>query len=155
MFIVAFYSACPAERGHHVYGHCNLSDRNKTWLQNVRCPDVAIYLAGNPAKNRRTHWQGGPDFLVEVVMPGDRCREKLDFYAKVGTREAMIVDRNPWQMELYRLADEEMKLVGRIKPGDRRKVVSAVVPFEFHLLRGRPRPKVKVTHTETGQEWVG
>src|SRR5262249_19157191 len=103
----------------------------------------------------RTHYCGGPDLAIEIVSPEDRSRDKLDFYAEVGTREVLIVDRNPWQLELYRRADDEMKFVGRTKPGDRRKLMSTVVPLGFQRLRGRPRQKVKIVHAETGQEWMG
>jgi hypothetical protein len=41
----------------------NVSDREKGWEFNYRCPDVAVYLTGTKAKNCRTHWVGGPDFL--------------------------------------------------------------------------------------------
>jgi hypothetical protein len=59
LFMVAFYSVHGAKPEGHVHGHCNISDRNKNWMQNVRCPDTVVYLPGNPAKNRRTHWLGG------------------------------------------------------------------------------------------------
>ena len=93
--------------------------------------------------------------MVEVVMPGDRCRDKLDFYAKIGTREVLILDRDPWQLELYQLRRVRLKLAGIIKPGDGKRLASGVMAFEFQLLRGRPRPKVKIVHTESAQEWVG
>ncbi len=92
---------------------------------------------------------------LEVVSPDDRSRDKLDFYAKAGTGEVLVVDRYPWQLELYRRRDDEMCLVGRIKPGDHRKLLSAVIPFEFQLLRGRLRPKIKIIHAGSEQQWVG
>lgn len=144
----------PAE-GNRVHNPCNVSDRDRGWKDNYRNPDVSVFLAGNPARDRRTHWFGGPDLAVEIISPDDRSRDKLGFYAKVGTGEVLVVDRYPWKLELYRRDNNEMKLVGRIRPGEGRKLVSAVVPFEFQLLRGRPRPKVKIIHTETGQEWQG
>ena len=67
-----------------------------SWKKNYRCPDVAVFLPGNPAEDRGTHWLGGPDFAVEVLSPDDRSRKKLDFYAKVGVRELLLVDRKPW-----------------------------------------------------------
>ena len=82
----------------------------------------------------RTHWYGGPDFAVEVISPYDRSRKKLDFYAKVGVRELLLVDRKPWSLELYRLTDGELKLVGEITPDPPRRLTSDV------LLRSPPRP---------------
>lgn len=107
------------------------------------------------ANDRKTHWYGGPDIALEVVSPDDRSRDKLEFYARIATREVLVLDRDPWQLELYRLNRGKMELDGRIKPGERNKLASAVVPFEYQLLRSRPRPKVKIVHTETGQEWMG
>ena len=63
------------------------------WTKNYRCPDVAVFLPGNPAEDRETHWLGGPDFAVEIVSRDDRSRKKFDFYAKVGVRELLLVDR--------------------------------------------------------------
>lgn len=57
----------------------NVSDRHRNWKSNYRDPDVVVYLPGNPARNLGAHWQGGPDFLVEIVSPLDRSRDKLPF----------------------------------------------------------------------------
>jgi Uma2 family endonuclease len=154
-FIFVFKTVFARESGVRVHGRVNVSDRVRGWMKNYRIPDMSIFQPGNSVVDCRTHYRGGPDLAMEIVSPDDRSRDKLNFYAKVGTREVLIVDRYPWQLELYRREDDEMKLVGRTKPGDRRKLMSAVVPLGFQLLRGRPRPKVKIIHTETGQEWVG
>src|SRR5438105_4309211 len=58
----------------------NVSDRAEGWQHNYRAPDVVVFLPSNPAVNHRTHWQGGPDFLVEILSPHDRSRDKLAFY---------------------------------------------------------------------------
>src|SRR5207244_1984588 len=79
-----------------VFAGCNVSDREVNWEKNYRCPDVAVFLKGNPAKDCDTHWFGEPDFAVEIVSPGDRSRKKLSFYASVGVRELLILDRKPW-----------------------------------------------------------
>src|SRR5690349_10227794 len=52
-----------------VFPGCNISDREDNWKKNYRCPDVAVFLKGNPAQDRDTHWFGGPDFAVEIVSP--------------------------------------------------------------------------------------
>ncbi len=153
-FIWAFRSVFFPEAGHLLQGPTNVSDRARGWKQNYRCPDMCLFLAGNAAVRRQAHWQGGPDFALEIVSPGDRSRDKLDFYAGVGTREVLILDRDPWQIELYQLSRGKMRLRGTVPPG-KRVVTSAVAPLSFQLVRSEPRPKVKVVHTETGQEWVG
>ena len=35
----------------------NVSDRAEDWINNYRCPDVVVYLPGNPAINHGTHWR--------------------------------------------------------------------------------------------------
>src|SRR5436189_6398425 len=40
----------------------NVSDREKNWTYNYRCPDVAVFLKGTSARDCGTHWFGGPDF---------------------------------------------------------------------------------------------
>lgn len=72
----------------------NVSDR-EDWTHNYRCPDVVVFLQGTSAINRGTFWLGGPDFAVEILSEGDRARAKLPFYAKVGVRELLFVDRDP------------------------------------------------------------
>src|SRR5262245_5398850 len=154
-FIWAFRSVFDPSAGDRVQGPCNVSDQPKRWKRNYRNPDVAIFLSGNPAQDRRTHWYGGPDLAIEVVSPDDRSREKLDFYAGAGTREVLIVDRDPWQLELYQLRRGRMQSAGTTKPGSTKKLLSAIGPFEFQLVRGQPRPRIRFVHKETGQEWVG
>ena len=113
-----------------------------------------VYLVGNPAKDAGTHWVGGPDVAVEIVSPGENPRQKLDFYAKVNTHEALIVDRYPWALELYRLAAGRLDLVGRADLSNPAVLTSGVLPLTFQLRDGTPRPTILVTHTTTGQTWV-
>jgi len=155
LFVVAFHENFRRSDGHRCGGHVNVSDRKKDWMFNVRCPDAVVYLVGNSSRDRFTHWQGGPDLLVEVAMPGDRSRDKLEFYASIGTREVLILDRDPWLVELYQLRRERMRLKGIARPGDGQVLSSSVGPVAFQLVRSRPRPKVRIIHTETSQEWVG
>ena len=74
----------------------NLSDRIDDWQQNYRCPDVVVFLKGGAAVCHGTFWTGGPDFAVEILSPGETTAEKIDFYARLGTRELLIVHRDPW-----------------------------------------------------------
>src|ERR1043165_3370547 len=61
----------------------NVSDRDRGWQFNYRCPDVAVYLPKTFAKLCHTHWVGGPDFAVEVVNEDDQTRDKIPSYSKV------------------------------------------------------------------------
>ncbi|HJZ55852.1 MAG TPA: Uma2 family endonuclease, partial [Gemmataceae bacterium] len=109
----------------------NVTDRHPDWTQNFRGPDLVVYLPGNPAVNHGTHWVGGPDFLVEIMSPGDLARDKLAFYAKVNTREVLIVDRDPWAMELYQLGAGMLRLAGRSDPSNPAVLTSGVLPLTF------------------------
>ena len=90
----------------------NVSDRREAWTDNYRVPDVLVFLNETSAEDCGTHWFGGPDFAIEIVSPGDRTLEKLEFYAAVGTRELLVIDRQPWQLTLYRIdGDTKLKAV--------------------------------------------
>lgn len=132
----------------------NVSDRHKDWKSNYRDPDVVVYLPGNPAKNFGTHWQGGPDFLVEIVSPFDRSRDKLPFYASVGVREVLIIDRDPWGLELYvasKKAGTSMRLAGKTKIKGV-PLASSVLPLTFALVSRKPRPRIEVVLTDAASE---
>ena len=132
----------------------NVTDREDDWTQNLRCSDVAVFLDGAQAENRDTHWFGGPDFAVEIISPHDKSREKLDFYAKVGTRELLLVDRDPWALELYRLEHGKLNLVGRSTTGDPNALASQVVPFTWRLVAGSQRPQIHAAHSDGKQQWT-
>ena len=132
----------------------NLSDSVVNWKQNYRNPDLAYFAPSTEAEDHGTFWHGGPDFLLEVVSSGDMSRDKLDFYASIGTREVLVLDRDPWRLELYQLRRGKLRPAGTAKPGDGQALASHVVPLTFALVRGRPRPKIRLAHTESKQEWT-
>ena len=137
-----------------VFPGVNVSDREDDWTQNYRCPDVAVYLRENPAEDRDTHWLGGPDFLVEIVSRGDQTRKKLPFYAKVGTRELLVIDRAPWSLELFRLRGEALESVGTSTADDSNPLASEVVPLVFRLVPGESRLRVEIARDEGGEPWL-
>ncbi|MCA9147818.1 MAG: Uma2 family endonuclease [Planctomycetales bacterium] len=73
----------------------NISDQVDDWQSNFRVPDVAVFLNATTAQDHGAFWLGGPDLAIEIISPGDHTRQKLDFYAKVRTRELLVVDRSP------------------------------------------------------------
>jgi Uma2 family endonuclease len=132
----------------------NVSDREDDWTQNYRCPDVVAFLKGTRAQNRGTFWLGGPDFAVEIVSPDDASRDKLEFYARVGVRELLIIDRAPWKLELYRLQGKALVEVGSSTLPNAATVRSEVVPLSFRLVPGGARPSIEVTHHDGVQHWT-
>lgn len=150
--IAAFHAVVVAAGLGKVRPNVNVSDRDEGWTENYRGPDVAVFLRGTKAVNRKTHWVGGPDFAVEILSEGDRAREKLDFYAKVHVREVLIVDRSPWRLELYRLARRRLGLAGVSTPEASETLASKVLPVRFRLLADRPRPSIEIVHAD-GRRW--
>jgi Uma2 family endonuclease len=135
-----------------VYGGVNVTDKLRDWSKNYRCPDVVVYLNDTAAENRGTHWLGGPDFAVEIVSAGDRSREKIGFYASVGVRELLIIDRDPWQLELFRLIDDHLRPVAIATQANCVLIESQVVPISLRLVTGTNRPSIQVRSRE-GQGW--
>lgn len=140
------------ELGGTSYCGCNVSDQEHDWKYNYRCPDVAVFLANTSAKDRGAHWQGGPDFAIEVTSTGDKTWDKLDFYAKVGTRELLIVEREPWELILLRLQSGKLCEVGRIGLTSSAELPSEQVPLSFHLMTKDNRPTIEVKHRD-GRTW--
>ena len=132
----------------------NITDRKEKWTANYRVPDVTVFLKENLAENRHTHWLGGPDLAVEVVSDNDKSRKKLDFYASVGTRELLIIDRDPWQLELFRLTHGELLSVGRSTVANGDVLASEVVPLRFRLIAGDTRPQIDARHQDGVQNWT-
>jgi Uma2 family endonuclease len=138
-----------------VFQGCNVSNRAKRWKRDYRCPDVAVFLPGNPAENCGTHWYGGPDFAVEIESPFDRSREKFDFYVKVGVGELLFVSRRPWTLELFRRAGKEWELIGKSEPDVQSALLqSAVLPLGFRLVPGAKRPQIEVIQAGTDVGWL-
>ena len=62
----------------------NLASDPQDWEHDYRVPDVAVFLNNTAAVCHDTFWSGPPDFLVEIISPFDKTREKLDFYSRLG-----------------------------------------------------------------------
>ncbi len=137
-----------------VFPGVNLSDRNEGWDKNFREPDVAVFLRTGRAIDRGTHWQGAADFLVEIISPGERSREKIPFYSSIGVVELLIVDRDPWSLELYRQENGQLTKVGQSTPAAPDLLESQTVGLTFQLLPGEPRPQIQATHSASGRQWT-
>lgn len=136
-----------------VFAGINLSDRDEGWTENYLVPDVAVFLKGTKAQDRETHWLGGPDFAIEIVSLDDRSRDKLPFYAKVATRELVLLDRYPWSLELFRLKRGKLQSQGKITPDDKQSLASDVLDLTFQMQGGSPRPRIAVVHSPSGKTW--
>lgn len=131
----------------------NITDREDDWTQNYRVPDVAVFLNSTRAQNRGTHWLGGPDFGIEIVSPDDNSHEKIPFYESVNTRELLILDRDPWSLEMFRLEAGQLLSAGKVVPNDPNSVVSGIVGLTFQLVSADERPGLIVKHSVSDKEW--
>jgi putative restriction endonuclease len=70
-----------------------------------RIPDLTVVAGGREHVFREDGVrEGGPDAVIQIRSPSDETYEKLPFYAAIGTREVIIVDRDTKRPEIYRLA---------------------------------------------------
>lgn len=116
------------------FAGANVSDRDEGWTQNYRIPDVLVFNTETSSIDCGTHWRGGPELAIEIVSPGDRTTEKREFYATVGTNELLVVDRDPWQLALYRLDSERnLARVGTSTMESSMKIASTMFPVSFAL----------------------
>jgi Uma2 family endonuclease len=132
----------------------NLASDPADWEHDYRIPDIVVFLKGSPAVCHDTFWSGPPDFIIEIASPNDKTHEKLAFYAKIGTRELLLIDRDPWRLEVYRLKGKSLALVASTAPGDAIAVSSQVLPMTFKLLPGSPRPAIEVATTDLPRTWT-
>ncbi len=131
----------------------NLTSEPDDWKCNFRVPDVVVFLQVSEAVCHGAFWSGGPDLAVEIVSSGDQTREKIAFYGKVRTRELLIVDRDPWQLELHRLVEKKLVLAGTSNLADPAWLVSETVPLELRLQPGEKRPMIELAHSSSGKTW--
>lgn len=139
----------------NVYAGVNVSDHRENWTSNYRVPDVAVVLPGGRAEDCGEFLLGGPDFVSEIVSPGDQTREKIPFYAEAGVRELLVVQRQPWAIELYSLVDQELSLAARGGLDEPAPMKSSTLPLSFRLVSrtGFPRPRLEVALVGGTKRW--
>jgi hypothetical protein len=137
-----------------VFPSVNLSDQPSDWKYDFRAPDVAVFLKSGKAVDCGTYWRGPADFLVEIVSPYDRSYEKLPFYEKLGVVELLIVDRDPWKLELHQRIDDRLQKTGESNLENGAILQSRVVSLSFQLVPGKGRPQIAVEHSASGKKWT-
>ena len=131
----------------------NLAIDSNDWEHDFRIPDLSVFLKDSSAVCHGTFWSGSPDFLVEIVSPWDKTREKIDFYSRLGSRELLIIDRDPWQLELLRLESKALVPVAKTSLRDATEITSEVLPMKFRLVPGSPRPGIEIFATQLARSW--
>jgi hypothetical protein len=148
-----FQSKIELSRQGQVLIGVNVSDRVKGWDKNYRIPDLSVMLHGGKSVDHDTFWLGGPDFVVEVCSPDEDPHEKIEFYGAIGVREMLIINRDPWKLELLRRSGDGLKLAVQATPGSG-EIASEVIPFRFGLRSGAERPELIVTHSQSAEQRV-
>jgi hypothetical protein len=78
-----------------------------SWVDNYRIPDLVLLTPDRFSINRDTHFEGGPNVVVEIRSPNDESEEKLPFYAQLGVLEVWIIDRDTKEIDLHVLDGTE------------------------------------------------
>jgi Uma2 family endonuclease len=103
-------------RSRKVYHRINLSlpGAGSGWIHNFRIPDLVLLTRDRFAIDHRTHFEGGPEVVVEIRSPDDESEEKLPFYAQIGVPEVWIIDRDTKAIDLHlRSGDSYMRSTAR------------------------------------------
>ena len=70
-----------------------------------RIPDLTFVSSGREHVIARDGVRtGGPDVVIEVRSSEDETYDKLPFFARIGVREVIVVQRDTKDVEVYRLA---------------------------------------------------
>ncbi len=137
-----------------VFPGWNVSDLEEDWEFDYREPDIVVVLKSGKAVNCDTYLRGAADFLVEIVSPRDRTYEKIPFYDRLGVVELLIVDRNPWKLELYQRVDDHLQKTGESNLENRAVLTSQTVGLNFQLLSGKDRPQITVEWLANEKKWL-
>jgi hypothetical protein len=65
----------------------------------------------------------------------------------------LVVDRDPWQLELYRHDGDSLRRVATSQIGEGVWLESQVLGLRFRLQSGTDRPRIEVQHAATGKSW--
>jgi len=77
----------------------------------------------------------------------------LPFYASIRTRDVLLIDRDPWQIEQYVNRNGTMTLAGRSTPDEPGALTSTTLPFSFRLVAAIDRPLIELVYLPSGQTW--
>ena len=73
-----------------------------------RIPDFTFLASGREDLLARDGVRGGgPDAVIEIRSPDDETYDKLPFFARLGVREVIVVDRDSKRPEIFRLAGSQ------------------------------------------------
>ena len=133
-----------------VFHEVNVADPQKG-MRDFRIPDIAVLLAGGEAAVGPVAIMGAPDFILEIHSPGDETQEKLPWYAALGVRELLSIDRDTKALALYRLNTGRLEEVTAAPD----MVDSQVLPLRFERVSEGGAVRVRVSHRDVpGRAWL-
>jgi Uma2 family endonuclease len=115
-------------------------------------PDVVVFLNDGKGVCHDTFWTGGPDFAVEIVSEGEDPEAKFAFYGGLGTRELLLIERDPWQLRLYSPEPSGMRLLQETVAGGK-GIASSVLDLTFELRLSGDTLNLRVEHLD-GRTWT-
>ena len=86
----------------------------------IRQPDIFFVRAENRYRFTGQVFEGGPDWIAEILSPGDREVDevtKLAEYTRAGVAEHWIVDPEDATVRIYELTGAEYTLAARVGAG--------------------------------------
>lgn len=82
--------------------------REESPKEDYRIPDLTFVAAGRETILAKDGVRGGgPDAVIEIRSPADETYDKFPFFAALGVREVVVVDRDSKRTEVYRLAGRQ------------------------------------------------
>ncbi len=99
--------------------------------EDYRIPDLTFVAAGREAILAKDGVRGaGPDAVIEIRSPGDETYDKFPFFAALGVREVVVVERDSKKTEIHHLAGAQYVATAPEADG---AVVSSVLGVRFRL----------------------
>jgi Uma2 family endonuclease len=109
--------------------------------EDYRIPDLTFVAGGRESILAEDGLRGeGPDAVIEIRSPHDETYDKLPFYAAIGTREGIIIDRDTKRPELLRLAGNQYVAVQHDRDG---WLLAETLQIRFRVVGAAP-PRLAV-----------
>lgn len=119
---------------------------------NYRIPDLTFVAAGREHILHQDGVRGeGPDAVIEIRSPDDETYDKFPFYASLGVREVVVIDRDTKRPELYRLAGSQYVALQEDAEGSLR---SEAMNVRFGRIAGE-KPRLAVEDAQDPASRVG
>jgi Uma2 family endonuclease len=120
----------------------NVFDESST-AEDYRIPDLTFVAAGRETLFAQDGIRGGgPDAVIEIRSPNDESYEKRPFFAKLGVREVVIIDRDTKRVEVFTLRGADYQ---RQEPDSNGLVTATTMGVRFGVAGGgRAAPRLRV-----------